>query len=315
MRNIFICLLFAAVFFVGDRGLSFIAHQLSRLSTMPISQLYAREGKADILILGNSRGYRHFDEAYLAQKTGLTVRNYAMVGASISLMNVLLSDYVRIYGPPRIAIIEVSGLSGLDNYRQVVAHRWFAHHSDAYANLLHTASPTHYWAGHAVHLTAYNSETFLNTLHKIIRPYRQVISEREMQDSAIVSEPMAYFTIKELERTAFEQMIALAAEHEIELLLVLSPVYERQLAYFTQVDQFRKTVQTIAHTAEHVVFFDASTLDIPVTAFSDAVHMNRIGVRLFLDTLFRQRPEDGPNTMTATFGQRLIPTKRIAPNP
>ena len=71
-----------------------------KYSSLPITELYFGKGKADILIIGNSRAYRHFNEKLLSNELNKKVKVLAMQGASFEFLNILIFDYINIYGFP-----------------------------------------------------------------------------------------------------------------------------------------------------------------------------------------------------------------------
>lgn len=79
------------LFFAGDRLLAYGLEKAIDYSTLPYTKVYSGRGKADVLIFGNSRAYRHFDERRLSQSAQLKVSNLAVLGGSMEIMKVQCS--------------------------------------------------------------------------------------------------------------------------------------------------------------------------------------------------------------------------------
>ena len=85
---------FIISFLVVDRLSSFFLNSLLNKSTLPHAKLYAGNGQTKIMILGNSRGYRSFDENYFSKIKLYIVQ---LLGVTIvSLVNLIYFRKIRV---------------------------------------------------------------------------------------------------------------------------------------------------------------------------------------------------------------------------
>src|SRR5690606_27714487 len=106
MRNIGLYIfLFLLILFTGDRLLSILIDKfIVSKSEFRYSKLYRGKAKADILIIGNSRGLSFYQPS-IEEETGLSVFNLSYNGLPTNLALVLFKDYLKVNGAPKLVII------------------------------------------------------------------------------------------------------------------------------------------------------------------------------------------------------------------
>ena len=160
-KKIFFFIIFISVFFIIDRLLTNIFFSLLNYSTLPHAQLYLGKGKTDIMILGNSRGYRTFNENDFENKINKKTKNYSLIGSSIKINEIIIKDYIDIYKkPPKIIILEISSL--LSKNEALKDFRVFGYKSKRVANLVKEKYPKLYYAENLTNLFQLNNSTFFN---------------------------------------------------------------------------------------------------------------------------------------------------------
>ncbi len=272
---------FLLILFAGDRLLALGLDETIRFSSLPYAKLYSGRGKADVLVLGNSRAFRHFDENQMSQALGLKVSNLAVLGGSMETMNVVLEDYIARYGPPHAMIIEPSCMSG-DN-DQVRNMRHFARRSSGLHSILQKLSPTLSAAGNISHLFTLNSTAFLNILHKVIVPYRQVLFEGSVSLDDVQPSGRPYFYNRKNNLIALRKTLETLKRNQVRFEIIVSPVFSGFQATRTGYADWIASLSKAAGGEEQIS--DYSELNLPANAFYDPVHLNRKGVALFFDTL------------------------------
>lgn len=272
---------FLVVLFAGDRLLALGLDKAIRFSSLPYAKFYSGRGKADVLVLGNSRAFRHFDEKQLSRALGLKVSNLAVLGGSMETMNVVLNDYIARYGPPRAVIIEPSCMSG-DN-AQIRNMRLFTRHSPALQTILQDVSPNLATAGKISHLFTLNGTAYLNALHKIISPYRQVLFEGSVSLDDVQPPERPYFFNRQNNLIALRKTLKVLKQHQIRFEVVVSPVFSGFQATRAGYQDWIKSLSRVAGGEERIS--DYAELSLPAAAFYDPVHLNRKGVALFFDRL------------------------------
>lgn len=272
---------FLIVLFAGDRLLALGLDEAIRFSSLPYAKLYSGRGKADVLVLGNSRAFRHFDESQLSQALGLKVSNLAVLGGSMETMNAVLDDYIARYGAPRAVIIEPSCLSA-DN-AQVRNMRHLTRRSPGLQRILQELSPTLAAAGNISHLFTLNGTAYLNALHKIISPYRQVPLDGSVSLDDVQPPDRPYFYNRDNNLNALEKTLETLKRHQIRFEIVVTPIFAGFQATRTGYQDWIASLSKVAGGRQRIS--DYAELSLPADAFYDPVHLNRKGVTLFFDTL------------------------------
>jgi hypothetical protein len=280
-RRLLVILLFLGVWFVGDRAAARVIGAILDWSRDPIAELYAGRGGAGAVLLGNSRAYRHFDLQVLSREFGVRVANLSLPGASGALSEALFADYLDRYGPPRIAIVELSNLAAdtgaLKNLRPFVGS------SERLSKLLKEQFPTLYYAGRFSHLFNYNSEFSVAVAYRIFRPMPDLVldglSRRQTADLEIQGR---YFAPHDRQIAAIRRLVQMARSRNIDVRLVLSPA-EPTFAAANQIGALRRAIRTIADGLPIWDCVDDPPLDRGM--FVDPSHLNRQGVAFFMNSL------------------------------
>ena len=280
-RSLGLCVLFALLLWGGDRlGAALLGRVLDR-SHDTLAEMYAGTAKGDIVVLGNSRAYRHFD---FAAPSGRRLVNLAQPGASTLMSAALLEDYVERYGAPRAVVLELSGLVA-DQDAALVA-RMFAPRSPRLAALLRAWHPRYYWGGRVSHLFAYNNAFALNVAHKILVPMPPLLLDGRMTDAQMATlreaAGPAYFRSRPENLRALEAIVALARREGIALRTVIAPVAPGYAA----VSGYPAWRDELAAHLRDAAFADFGTGLVAAPAlFVDDLHMNRDGVATFMAAL------------------------------
>lgn len=277
-------LLFCILFFTGDRVLASLGTWALKFSTMPDAELYTQRGKADIIILGNSRAYHHFPEKSWSEATGKKVRVYAIEAASMEYMEAVLFDYIDRYGNPERIIIEPSCLTWGNDMVQNL--KVFAAKSERLDILLKENYPEDYWASRFFHLYRLNTTGYLNILHKIIVPYQQPllagqISESELDKVSHIKED-TYFRNKPPNIESLKRTIQMLSEKGVPVDIIVTPVVDKIFSSEQHVSHWVEEIREIIGTQTGFYDFSGEIKDSEL--FKDRTHLNQKGVkRLFQD--------------------------------
>lgn len=276
---------FAVCFFVGDRLLARVLGFAIDYSTLPHARLYSDRGKADVLVFGNSRAFRHFDTKALSEKLGVQVANYSILGGSMELMSVFLKDYIDRYGPPKAIIVEPSCLNW-DN-SQLKNLRVLNNRSDRLAALTKQEFPKLYYAGVLSHLFRFNGTQYLSILHKVVKPFRQEFLSgtvpTDKMETILTQEWAPYFWSRFNNEPALESVLGLAQKHNINVEVIITPVFSQ---YMNTRKEFPEWLKALKEKIEP--FGSVSDFSHEIEAlsyFRDAVHLNGAGVALFTQIL------------------------------
>lgn len=274
MKNFKVILIVLFLFYMGDRVFSKILFSSLKYSSLPIAELYFGKGKADILIIGNSRAYRHFDEKLLSNELNKKVRVLAMQGASFEFLNVLIFDYINIYGFPEKILIEVSCLSSGND--QIQNNRFMYHKSEGIRNMLKLNYKRDYIIGKLSNLFFLNTSEFLNAFHKIFVNYIQPplfgeVSKNEIQDF-MNKKYKPYFLIKNNNYIKFNNLNE-KLKNDVQIISLISPTSKAIIERQVEMIPFIKRIKSVSHQN----FYDFSDTFDDYKFFSDLLHLNEEG--------------------------------------
>ncbi len=273
-------LLFLVVLLAGDRLAAHVFGRFIDYSKEPMAALYGGRGEADVLILGNSRAFRHFDAATLAARFNASVANLGYDALPMESAAALLADYIDRYGAPRVVILELSSLS--TGPAAIANARTFATRSHRQAELVREHFPEFYFAGTVSHLLNYNSKFALNMAHKVVSARKpQVLNGTEGLGPPAARD---YFTPLPANLVALNNILRLAVENQLDLRLVVAPVWQ-PFGQLNGVREFRALLQSVA--AGRRVWYFADDERFPSHLFFDEAHLNSDGVNLFMSFLDR----------------------------
>lgn len=282
-RTLRLLILFAALWFIGDRAGAFALARLLDHSREPIAQLYGGRAAAEVVVLGNSRAYRNLDLDSLAARFGGRVTSLAQPGMSMELSRALFDDYVDRHGAPRVLIVELSALfSDASSLKDL---RTYASRSRRIEHLVQKHFSTLHYAGMVSALFNYNSHFVLNAMHKVFyaMPDQRLDGSWNERDQAV--QPGRYFVPLDDNITAAEKLMDTVRRCGIDVRLMLTPVAPAYAAA-NRIDELRSAIDRIAGGKR--VWDLADTPPTDLRFFVDPSHLNRDGVRSFMAELTSQ---------------------------
>lgn len=277
-RNILSLVIVLALWFAGDRVGAFAVGRMLDHSNDPIAQLYGGRTTGDIVLLGNSRAYRHFDFNVLTKEFGGSVANLSLPGGSMELSVALLKDYIERYGAPRILIAELSQIcADSEAFKNM---RPFVSRSSRLSQLVEEHFPRQYRMGLVSHLFEYNSEYALNAMQKVFKPMPDLLLDGALGADAVAQvRPGTYFVPKLREVAAAKELVDVVRRWNIDARFVLTPVVP-EYAAANQIAALRASAQQLTQGFRLWDLADTPPLDIG--DFLDYGHLNRQGVKQFM---------------------------------
>ena len=280
---------FIISFLVVDRLSSFFLNSLLNKSTLPHAKLYAGNGQTKIMILGNSRGYRSFDENYFSKITKRKTINYSLLGASMQIHEIIIKDYLDIYNEyPKVILIELSSLTEGGN-DAIKEFRVFGYKSKRVSNFVKNIYPKIYYGGKVSNLFQFNNSTFFNAIQKIFIPYEfktlkgvmnSIIDINTINKNTFnINNDYYDENIKSLNR-----IINLCEEKNIKLYLIIAPYYPERLKF--EENEYNLWVKKTNENIKNIPIIDFSMNIKNVRYFHDWKHINKDGVQLFNKILF-----------------------------
>lgn len=263
----------------GDRLLAAVLRQVLIRSEFRYSRLYRGGNRADILILGDSRGVHSFYAPAIEELTGLRAFNLSYNSMSSRIAEAVLLDYLDHNPPPRMVVVEATSATVRGALTGEL--RTYAGFSPRIAALYAEKHPFAAAAGRVFHLLPLNSELFLEALHYMRRTDQDWIHQEAMP--AALRAPGGTWRLAPFrgQVDALARIVRLLQQRGIEVRLVVAPY-----APVKQPSNAPEFAGLIArHTAVRVWNYAAAVADLD--AFADTVHLNERGSRAFLRMLVR----------------------------
>jgi len=165
MKKIFLILFFVLILFAGDRFFGYAISKLFSFSKHNIAMLYSNKLEGEIIILGNSRAYRHFDQNTISNLFNYKVINLSELGASTLVSQTYFFDYLEKNRKPKMIIIELSNID--TDHASILKLRPFQGKSERINKLLKFYYKKYFYAGMVSSLFKYNNFNTINIIHKI----------------------------------------------------------------------------------------------------------------------------------------------------
>lgn len=300
---------FLLAYLAGDRLASLALDRLVGRSHFRFSQMYRGGARADVLVLGDSRGVHSFYAPGLSKSLGRRVVNLSFNGLSTEIIECLFNDYLEHNAPPRLLVLEVTNVfskpSALVNFKPYLSQ------SPHLSSLLRRDNPNEYWATRLSHLYRFNCELFLRVLaYQRKDDQSWILSSRiskDLFDQSLKSEEDVYRPILadyvQSNLAALGRMLKVASAAGVEVRLVIAPYLPQYRSHIKNwqevVKTFESMVQTKGPDKPGTTFWDCSTaLDRP-EQFADRIHLNRVGADGLFD-LLNERDFFNPDLISTT---------------
>lgn len=277
------CLL---LFFIGDRLGGYILSKLTAKSQFRYARLYEGQAKADILLLGNSRGLI-FYQPYIEEITGKSTLNLSYNSMPIDLGRVMVTDYLEKYGDPELLIIDVT-MCDRHNPELITGFSTFSNYSENLNNLIKAKDEKSWYAGKLSNLYRYNSEVFQRTLYYLTKSDEDWLNDRVISPTMIANvteEEVVDLTIDEYLLSELDELVRMAEERGIDIELVVNPYYP---AYIQRMTTFYDFIGKIAKRTNRKVK-DYSRVLTATNGFADYQHLNKEGSKKYMDLLLKDR--------------------------
>jgi len=262
---------FLLLVFGADRIFSEWLEILVLRSEHPFSQAYRGGMTADILIVGNSRADRHFPVEIVRAETGLIAANLSLGGISLESSEVLLRDFIRLNGKPKLVVVEVSNI--VTSPCPVSDLRIYSARSEGIRAIDSRCDLSYAKAADVFHLLRFNNEMTFRVISSGSKgsPNRALMgvvpSEMlgRIPTTTLVNMPENIAALKRI-RDFSDQL-------HINVLFLLTPTHPSRIARYTNLDTWKKDL--CALTGDRLVdFMSEIQAD---RYFYDSVHLNRDG--------------------------------------
>ena len=279
LRRLYLTVFIIICFFLGDRILTNVGLYLTKFSSLPEARLYSGKLDSKILIVGNSRAYRHIHERDWSEILNKSVSNISTPGAPMIHFEALLDDYVEIYGWPEKIIIELDCV--FSDTEIISSYKFLTHFSNNYSFLLKEFDIKTFYFSKIISLYKLNSNIYLNALHKILKKYEQPklygelsnTQKNEFKESKTINK----FLIKEFNFESVKNIVNKFSNNS-DLIFIISPYHPHFIKYYRQemVESIRRLRSVIKN--KDIKFLDYSREIFEENFFNDLNHLNYRGV-------------------------------------
>ncbi|MCB0524686.1 MAG: hypothetical protein H6576_05730 [Lewinellaceae bacterium] len=279
MQKVVWYLLLPLAFFAGDRLGGYLLQKQSERSHFRYSRLYQNKAKADILLLGNSRGLCLY-QPYIEEITHKKTCNLSYNGLPMDAAKALVLDYLDRYPEVKTLVIDVT-MCDRENDPLLTGFLAYTDKSERLNTLIHNKELKAWWGGQVSHLFRYNNEIFQRALYYRNKSDEDWLLDRVITEAQIIDTSKSTYEldvnpylIRQLQET-----IEASLEKGVQAHLVIAPY----LPGFTveNLDNLKKAVEKA--TGLQVLDYRNSLVD--PTFFGDYMHLNKEGSRHFIDML------------------------------
>lgn len=272
------------VTFVGDRLMAHLLTNAVENSQFRYSRLYAGEGKADLVFLGNSRGL-NFYQPYIEKVTGKSTLNLSYNAMPADLGGALLLDYKDTYGAPEKLVIDATFLDR-ENPELIREFRVYAQYSQRLDSLLKETDSSIYYGTKLAHLTRYGGEVAQRMFYYLSRSDEDWLLDRQISKQVVEAsanlEPYRNnYTLQRIR--ALGEVVKEFQDAGTDVRFVINPYYPA----------FQKSIINLDSLALDV----RKEIGIPVLDYSKSVtgdqnfgdyqHLNKQGAEVYLSRLLQ----------------------------
>ena len=180
MKNAFWYPLLLLLFFAGDRFGGYVLEHQAGQSQFRFARLYRGDARAEILLLGNSRGLT-FYQPYIEQITGKTTFNLSYNGLPMDVAKALVLDYLDRYPSPKNLLIDITTCDR-ENDNLLTGFSSFSGKSARLDVLIKEKARKAWWGGKVSALFRFNNEIFQRTLFYRNKPDTDWLLDRVIQN-------------------------------------------------------------------------------------------------------------------------------------
>lgn len=270
---------FLLLLFSGDRLAGHFLQKQAEKSQFRYSRLYSGEAKADILLVGNSRGLNFF-QPYMEEVTGKKTYNLSYNGLPMDVAKVLVLDYFDRYPAPEKMVVDITNCDRM-NDQLMAGFLTYSGKSFRLDTLIHSKLPKVWWGGKLSALFCLNNEIYQRALFHRNKPDTDWLRDHVMSEKLATEaskEPYDLqihpYLIQQLKET-----VAAAQAKGIGIELVIGPY-----APGYQVNNLDALKAAVEQATGLPVRDYRQALSDP-RAFSDYRHLNVRGSKAFIDLM------------------------------
>lgn len=241
--------------------------------------MYKGEAKADILLVGNSRGLSFFQPT-IEEFTKKETFNISYSAMPMTLAEVFVNDYLDLYEKPEKVLIDVT-ICDRENNALVAGFNTYSPFSERVYNLVRDSTKSIAYGGKLSHIFRNNGEIFQRNIYYLNRSDEDWLLDREIgqrlkDDLVNVDAPSVKLRSEMV--ASLVRTVELLKKENIDVSLVVSPYYKPFAEKLTNLDDMIAQVEK----ATKMKVYDYSRSMEDPTDFGDYQHINIKGSRKYI---------------------------------
>ncbi len=286
MHKIIGLLLFILAIFIFDRLGGIALKQLLSESGFRYVRMYEGKDRADIVVIGNSRGVNGFYVPYLEEQLGTNVANISFNGLKTELAVNLLNDYIDKH-QPKLILFEGSMLFNSPCDTALLRDfKLYTHYSARISNLLKSQAQSEYLAATWFHLYKFNTPFFFRNLFYFRKNDKNWINNYQLSSKLVEMtksmEPLTW-QLNPSSLDLFKKYYSDWKQKGITTKIVISPYLPIYRDKITNFDTLVQQMQEITSSP----IYDYSDYLSEQKYFGDRVHSNKNGAILLGDKMIK----------------------------
>jgi hypothetical protein len=268
---------FLFLWFTADRTISFLLEKVLLDANFRFSKIYNRNARAEVLILGNSRGVNGFFAPKIEENTGLKTLNLSYNGLSITTARLLLEDYLELNVPPKILILEVTNLGTVGLNENIL--QLYSGFSARLSESWEKSNPQFALAQkYFAKTNQFNGELFMRTLYYFNKTDQNWINRYKISDAyarnyVARNQVQDLTTINKSAKDELARISSICLNHGVRLVPVITPIAPILFKEIKHYDEWVIEIETL---------FTQPVIDLgreleELKYFADALHMNLYG--------------------------------------
>lgn len=279
MKHALWFLAFLLLLFAGDRLAGCFLQKQIEQSQFRYSRLYGGNAKAEILLVGNSRGL-NFYQPYIEEVTGKKTFNLSYNGLPMDVAKVLVLDYLDRYPAAQKMVVDITNCDRV-NDQLMAGFLTYSSQSFRLDTLIHTKLPKVWWGGQLSTLFCLNNEIFQRAFFHLNRTDEDWLLDRTIAPQ-LAAEVRSNSYDLEIHPYLIEQLketVAAARAKDIQVELVISPYFPD--FQVKNLDALKNAVEQATGLPVH----DYRSALNDSADFGDFMHPNKKGSSKYIDLL------------------------------
>lgn len=281
MKKLYWILGLIAIYFIGDRLVGYIFNSQIEKSQFRYSRMYAGNGDADILIVGNSRGL-NFYQPYMDSVTQLNTFSLCYYSMPPEMAVVMTKDYIDQYPNVKKILVELTLIEMSDD-KLIPGFATYMNFSPRVDSVIKLKDKQSWNASQLSHLFRYNNEVFQRAMY-----YRNKLDDdwyfdRTITEPFIKEAPNRSVEFK-VNDTLIRELATIgdyAKERGIEVHYIMGPFFPTY-----NVINLEKLMDRFTELTGYPVVNYSRSIQDPYS-FTDYLHANLKGGRATVDLMIR----------------------------